>query len=96
MPGIPRSVTTTSTGSRSNSSSASRPDAALITVWPAAVSIARITSSTSGSSSTARMRIGSSVGRKAGVRAASTLMAGNDSVNVVPTPSRLATLMVPR
>ena len=89
MPGMPRSVMTTSTGSRAKSSSASRAEAAVMTVWPPSVSIARMTSSTSGSSSTARMRMGSSVGRKAGVRAPSAPRAGNDSVKVVPAPSRL-------
>ena len=66
------------------------------TVWPALLSMARSTSSTSGSSSTARIRSGSRLGRNAGVRAASAVMDGNDSVNVVPTPSALLRLIVPR
>ena len=68
----------------------------MTTVWPAPVSMARSTSSTSGSSSTARIRSGSSVGRKAGVRAASAVMDGKDSVKVVPAPSPLESAIVPR
>ena len=86
---------TRSTDSRLKIANASRPDAAVSTAWPAWVSIARTRSSTSGSSSTARMRKASTTGTNSGARLSSPVTGGNDSVNVVPTPSRLWSAIVP-
>ena len=84
-----------STDSRLKIVRASRPEAAVSTAWPAWVSIARTRSSTSGSSSTARMRKGSTTGTNTVVRLSSPVTGGKDSVNVVPTPSRLWSVIVP-